>query len=51
MIVVDTVLPALGAGISVVVVFFSIIVVEVWAKAGAVNSRTAPAGTSRPLIL
>src|ERR1041385_1762789 len=47
MIVVDTVLPALGAGISVVIVRFSIVVVvEVWAKAGAVNSRTAQTSTT-----
>jgi hypothetical protein len=48
MIVVETVLPADGA--SVVVVRFSIVVVEVWAKAGALNTRRAPAATSRPLI-
>jgi hypothetical protein len=34
-----------------VIVRFSIVVVEVWAKAGAVNSRTAPAATSRRLML
>jgi len=49
MIVVDTVLPADGA--SVVVVRFSIVVVEVWAKAGALNTNRAPAATNRRLIL
>src|SRR5438874_13120600 len=49
MIVVETVLPADGSSL-VIVVFFST-VTDDWAKAGAVNSRTAPAATSRRLIL
>src|SRR5438067_11272036 len=49
MIVVETVLPT--AGVSLVIVRFSIVVVDDWAKAGAANSSSAPAATSKPLIL
>ena len=48
MIVVDTVLPV--AGSSLVIVFFSMVVVD-WAKAGAANSKMAPAATSGRIIL
>jgi hypothetical protein len=49
MIVVDTVLPAPGPS-SLVIVFFSIVIVD-WAKAGAANSKIAPATTSGRIIL
>jgi hypothetical protein len=48
MIVVDTVLP--DAGSSLVIVFFSMVVVDC-AKAGAANNKTAPATTSGRIIL